>query len=224
MKDVNGMDLDDLCQELEQNADHEKAKQMVKYMRNQFSNLGIQTPRRKEITSPYFKEAKKTKIIDWDFVDSCWEKPYREAQYAAIDYLKIMKDFLIIDDMEKIKELVITKSWWDTVDGLHRMIGALALRNPEVDNLMIQWSLDENIWLRRIAINHQMHRKEKMNVDLLEKIMVNTLDQEEFFINKAIGWALRDYSKTNPTWVREFIDQYRGKLSKLSISEGSKYL
>ena len=218
------MSLVELFQDLEKNADDEKAKLMKKYMKNQFDFLGIQTPKRKEIYQAYFKEAKKTKYIDWEFIGYCWEKPYREAQYCAIDYLKVMKDVLILEDIQKIKVLLVNKSWWDTVDGLHRVIGDVALKYPEIDEMMIQWSLDENYWLRRVAINHQMHRKEKMKKELLKKILVNNLGQKEFFINKAIGWALRDYSKTNPEWVREFIHKHKEDLSSLSIKEGSKYM
>ena len=218
------MDLYNIFQTLENNGDDEQAKHMAKYMRDQFSFLGIRSPKRKEMANPYFKEVKKTKCINWEFIDCCWKKPYREAQYVAIDYLNTMKNFLILEDIQKIKRLLVNKSWWDTVDGLHRVIGHVALKYPEVDKTMIQWSLDEDFWLRRVAINHQMHRKEKMKEELLEDIIVNNLEQEEFFINKAIGWALRDYSKTNPEWVTEFIGKHRHKLSKLSIMEGSKYI
>ena len=89
---------------------------------------------------------------------------------------------------------------------------------------MLEWSRDEDFWLRRIAIEHQLLQKEETDVQLLEQILINNLNQTEFFINKAIGWALRDYSKTNPDWVLEFIEKYKDKLSKLSIKEGSKYL
>ena len=156
------MNLYDIFQDLEKSTDDEKAYHMSKYMRNQFSFLGIKTPKRKETTNPYFKKAKKTKSIDWEFVDFCWEKPYREAQYVAIDYIGMMKDFLVLEDIEKIKTLIVNKSWWDSVDGLHRVIEHVALKYPEVDKIMIQWSLDENFWLRRVAINHQMQRKGKM--------------------------------------------------------------
>ena len=94
----------------------------------------------------------------------------------------------------------------------------------EVDDLMLEWSLDEDFWLRRIAIDHQLGRKEKTNTELLEKILVNNLGSREFFINKAIGWSLRDYSKTDPEWVRDFIRTYGEKMDKLSVREGSKYL
>ena len=120
--------------------------------------------------------------------------------------------------------MIVNKSWWDTVDGFHRLVGDIGLKYPEIDKTMIKWSLDKNIWLRRIAIDHQMHRKEEMKEELLEEILVNNLGQGEFFINKAIGWALRDYSKTNPEWVREFVDKHRDGLSNLSIREGTKYI
>ena len=103
-------------------------------------------------------------------------------------------------------------------------IGALALKDPNVNKILLEWSLDENIWLRRIAIDHQLLRKEKTNTELLEKILKNNLGQVEFFINKAIGWALRNYSKTNPERVKNFIEENKEKMAKLSIKEASKYL
>ncbi|MGB6179218.1 DNA alkylation repair protein [Carnobacterium sp.] len=214
----------DLFEELESNADKEKAIKMSKYMRNQFSFLGVQATTRKKISTVYFKEAKKKKLIDWQFINECWDKPYREAQYIATDYLNKMKDFLVLEDVARIRVLIENKSWWDTVDGLHRVIGSIVFNFPELNKMMIEWSLDESIWLRRVAINHQMYRKDRMNVELLEAIIVNNLGQNEFFINKAIGWVLRDYSKVNPEWVEQFIKTHKNNLSQLSISEGSKYI
>ena len=89
---------------------------------------------------------------------------------------------------------------------------------------MIDWSLDEDFWLRRIAIDHQLLQKEKTDIVLLEKILINNLNQTEFFITKAIGWSLRDYSKTNPHWVRDFLGKHQHKMSSLSIREVIKYL
>ena len=135
-----------------------------------------------------------------------------------------MKDKLTIDDIPKFKRLILEKSWWDTIDNLDMTIGALALKDSNVNKILLEWSLDENIWLRRIAIDHQLLRKDKTNTELLSKILKNNLGQTEFFINKAIGWALRDYSKTNPEWVRNFIEENRENMAKLSIKEASKYL
>ncbi|GAB1416952.1 hypothetical protein MASR2M117_23580 [Paludibacter sp.] len=120
-------------------------------------------------------------------------------------------------------EIAIDKSWWDTIDGLDLIIGHIAYKFPEVNDILLRWSLDDNIWLRRIAIDHQLLRKEKTDTVLLETIIKNNFGQTEFFINKAIGWSLRNYSKTNPEWVRNFIEKYRDKLAPLSIREGGKY-
>ena len=104
------------------------------------------------------------------------------------------------------------------------IIGGIALKYPGINNVLLEWSVDENIWLRRIAIDHQLLRKEKTNIELLKKIIENNFEQTDFFINKAIGWALRDYSKTNPEWVRNFIEKNKEKMAKLSIREASKYI
>ena len=218
------MDFNKLYEEMIQHKNEEQAQKMSKYMLNKFEYIGIKTPERREIFKIFFKEYKNEEKIDWEFVNKCWENKYREFQYVAADYLKNMKDKLTIDDIPKLKQFILKKSWWDTIDNLDMTIGALALKDSNVNKILLEWSLDENIWLRRIAIDHQLLRKEKTNTELLEKILKNNLGQAEFFINKAIGWALRDYSKTNPNWVKNFIEKNREKMAKLSIREASKYL
>ena len=218
------MDFNKLYEEMIQHKNEEQARQMSKYMLNKFEYIGIKTPERRKIFKNFFKEYKNEEKIDWEFVNKCWENRYREFQYVAADYLKNMKDKLTIDDIPKFKQLILEKSWWDTIDNLDMTIGALALKDSNVDKILLEWSIDENIWLRRIAIDHQLLRKEKTNTELLEKILKNNLGQAEFFINKAIGWALRDYSKTNPEWVKNFIEKNKEKMAKLSIKEASKYL
>ena len=218
------MDFNKLYEEMIQHKNEEQAQKMSKYMLNKFEYIGIKTPERREIFKNFFKEYKNEEKIDWEFVNKCWENKYREFQYVAADYLKNMKDKLTRDDIPKLKQLILKKSWWDTIDNLDMTIGALALKDSNVNKILLEWSIDENIWLRRIAIDHQLLRKEKTNTELLEKILKNNLGQAEFFINKAIGWALRDYSKTNPNWVKNFIEKNREKMAKLSIREASKYL
>ena len=218
------MDFNKLYEEMTQHKNEEQAQKMSKYMLNKFEYIGIKTPERRKIFKNSFKEYKNKEKIDWEFVNKCWENKYREFQYIAADYLKNMKDELTIDDIPKFKRLILKKSWWDTIDNLDMTIGALALKDSNVNKILLEWSLDENIWLRRIAIDHQLLRKEKTNTELLEKILKNNLGQAEFFINKSIGWALRDYSKTNPEWVKNFIEKNRENMAKLSIREASKYL
>ncbi|MDR3289539.1 MAG: DNA alkylation repair protein, partial [Peptococcaceae bacterium] len=135
-----------------------------------------------------------------------------------------MKPVLTPADIPHLRVIIVTKSWWDTVDGIDVIIGDIALRFPEVNDTLFAWSLDENIWLRRIAIDHQLTRKERTNTELLERILVNNFGQAEFFINKAIGWSLRDFSKTNPEWVRGFIERHRHEMASLSLKEASKYV
>ena len=162
--------------------------------------------------------------LDWQFLDYCYQDEHREFQYFVCDYLSTMKKFLKYEDINKMKEYIQSKEWWDTIDCFDRIIGDIGLKDTRVAILMLKWSQDDDFWLRRIAIDHQLLRKDQTDQHLLEKIIVNNLNSDEFFINKAIGWSLRDYSKTDPEWVRNFIEKYRDKMSSLSIKEASKYL
>ena len=208
----------------EEQSDEENAISMSKYMRNLFKFYGIPTPKRKAIYKDFLKEEKKNKKVDWNFLDKCYADEHREFQYLVSDYLIAMNAFLTYDDIPKIKKYIKSKQWWDTIDFLDRIIGEIGLIDNRVDDLMLDWSKDDDFWIRRIAIDHQLCRKEKTNTELLEKIIVNNFGSNEFFINKAIGWALRDYSKTNPLWVKEFLNKYQDKMDNLSIKEASKYI
>lgn len=149
---------------------------------------------------------------------------YREFQYVACAYLELKQDLLKADDISELRDLATSKSWWDTIDCLDSIIGSLSLRESKVNETLRAWSVDKNIWLRRIAIDHQLKRKEKTDTVLLSEVIKNNFGETEFFINKAIGWSLRAYSKTNPDWVREFIEENRDQMASLSIREASKYL
>lgn len=213
-----------LKNKFEQIKDKDDAILMSKYMRNLFKFYGVKTDKRRELYKEFLKEEKSLKTIDWEFLDKCYEDEHREFQYLVFDYLKALDEYLIYEDIPKIKKYVKLKQWWDTIDFFDKIIGNIGLTDYRVDALMLEWSKDEDFWLRRIAIDHQNGRKEKTNSELLEKIIVNNFGSNEFFINKAIGWSLREYSKTNRKWVRNFIEKYKDKMSKLSIKEGSKYI
>lgn len=214
---------DNLFQELEQFRDNKQAEKMSAYMQNKFKFLGIPKPELKEIAKPYLKESRKYDF-DWEFANICWMKDYREAQYIAINYLSMNLKKLTDKDLPKLKQLIVSKSWWETVDSLDAMVGSIVLKNKQLENKMLEWSISDNIWLKRVAIDFQQEYKEKTNTELLEKIISNNLGSDEFFINKAIGWSLRDYSKVNPEWVKDFLSKYKDQLSNLSIKEASKYL
>ncbi len=224
MLKVNGnMKVEDIFQGLKEVANPEDAIHMKAYMKDQFEFLGVKTPVRRKLSKVFFKK-NSSLAIDWKFIHQAWDNPYREMQYVVLDYLQLKQKALTPSDLPKIKKLAQTKPWWDTIDFLCRSVGFICLHYPETKKFVLEWSRDEDFWLRRIAIEHQLLQKEETAVQLLEQILINNLNQTEFFINKAIGWALRDYSKTNPDWVLEFIEKYKDKLSKLSIKEGSKYL
>ena len=218
------MKLLDLITDFEENRNELLAESMSKYMKDKFRFLGVRATTRTEIYKKYFPDTRKTKIIDWDFVESCWNKEEREFQYVVVYYLKAMQKFLKREDISRLKYLIVTKSWWDTVDLLAKVIGSLVIRIEGYDQIMLEWSKDSNIWLKRVAILYQLSLKEKVDKQILERILVGNLGDSEFFINKAIGWALRDYSKYNPEWVREFIKKNKENMANLSIREASKYI
>ncbi len=207
-----------------ENRNDVEAEKMSAYMQKKFPFLGIKKPLRSSLQKEFIKQWKKTKEIDWEFVFKLWDLPEREFQYFAIDLIVSLVNELQKNDINQIEKLITTKSWWDTVDILStKAVGEICEKYSELkENAIINWSKSENMWLKRSAILFQLKYKEKTDTILLEKIIVENSNSDEFFINKAIGWALREYSKTDREWVRKFIQQ--NTLKPLSIREGSKYL
>ncbi|MGO1594136.1 MAG: DNA alkylation repair protein, partial [Ancrocorticia sp.] len=214
-------------------ANPEKSGPMAAYMRDQFAFLGVSAAARKPIQRPYFAVARRDQHADWGFVAQCWALPYREFQYVACDYLYAVRRRLSSADLPRIKALASSKQWWDSIDTLTKTVGAIAasesgsdVKEPESSarSQILQWATDDDFWIRRLAILHQLGQKEATDTAALDAILVANFGSDEFFINKAIGWALREYSKTDPTWVAAFIQAHEATLSPLSIREGSKYL
>lgn len=218
------MDGASLIGELFAAANPEKAGPMAAYMRDQFPFLGIPSSARKPIQRPFFAVARKDPHADWAFVAQCWALPQREFQYLACDYLFAVRKRLGAHDLPRIKSLASAKQWWDSIDALQKTVGAIASESSPAREAMIEWATDADFWIRRLAITHQLGRKDSTDTDLLKTILVANLGSEEFFINKAIGWALRDFSKTNPQWVADFVAEYGSQMASLSLREGSKYL
>ena len=210
---------------LTKSANPASAIKMAAYMKNLFPFLGINSPDRKLLAKEFLQLKLKSKTIDWAFVDQCFAMPEREYQYIALDYLIPLKKHTQQADMDKIEQLIQTKSWWDTVDGLDQVAGAMVIKFPElIDSHIRKWMVADNIWLKRVAIDHQLGFKANTNAVLLSEIILANLGTKEFFINKAIGWSLREYAKTNSAWVRNFIETHKNDMHNLSIREGSKYL
>ncbi|MDD6038998.1 MAG: DNA alkylation repair protein [bacterium] len=208
---------------LNEHADEKQAEKMSAYMQNRFAFAGVPKPMLKELIKPYLTKTAK-EPIDWEFVFDLWDHDFREAQYIALEYLNKHHKQLMPEDMDHLKRLITTKSWWETVDTIDAYVGKIVKKDERLKEVILQWAVDENIWLRRVAIDFQQEYKLDTDTELLKKIIVLNLGSEEFFINKAIGWSLRDYSKVNPDWVRDFVDEYRDRMAPLSIKEATKLL
>lgn len=213
------MDLQRIIKTFRENENRDNQIPMEAYMRNQFTFLGIKSPIRASLSKEFLK-----KELQWEEIFALWELAEREFQYLAIDWLKRRKKELQFLDLAHFKTIIEDKSWWDTIDPLSKIVGDVSRLDDNGKDTMLAWSKDENFWVRRTAILHQLGFKEKTDTELLDTIIHNNLGSDEFFINKAIGWALREYAKTNAPWVRAWIDENRDKLSPLTIREGSKYL
>lgn len=214
-----------LTQIFEENRNEAQAGPMKKYMKDQFPFLGIKKPLRSELQKQFFNE---TGILKEPFNDgfvlALWQKDEREYQYAALSYIEKSLKKLVKDDLALMEKLITTKSWWDTVDTLAaKPVGKIAEQYPEViSEHFDQWITADSIWLRRTAILFQLKYKQNTNEHLLYQYIEKNAGRKEFFIQKAIGWALREYSKTNPASVKEFLQNH--SVSRLSYREGSKYL
>jgi 3-methyladenine DNA glycosylase AlkD len=208
----------------EENRNEDNAGPMSKYMKGHFPFLGIKSPLRKELEKQFFKETEILKSpFDQDFVRALWEKDEREYQYTAITYMGKFIKKLPKEVIHFLEGLITTKSWWDSVDSIAPLVGELAWKYPEIIEESIDtWSVNEDFWLRRSAILFQLKYKQQTNEALLYEYIVKNADSKEFFIQKAIGWALREYSKTNHDSVKAFIGG--NQLAPLSVREGSKYL
>lgn len=208
---------------LYENRNEEQAFHMAKYMKNKFPFLGLKKPERTALSKDFLKLKSKDIDVDWEFIFNSFSLAEREFHYLAIDYMDRMQNSFISDDMLNIEKILLTKSWWDTVDSINRTVGHIAMNYPSIkEEYIVKWMKSTNIWLIRISIIFQLKYKDKTDVNFLEQAIVRNNKTDEFFINKAIGWALREYSKTNPSWVKNFINSK--ELSKLSLKEGSKYI
>jgi 3-methyladenine DNA glycosylase AlkD len=219
------MSIETVFQLFEANRNDEEAIKMAAYMKNNFLFLGINSPKRKLLQRDFLREKQRSKIIDWEFVFQCFKMPEREYQYLALDYLIALKKHVKMVDIEHIEKLIQTKSWWDSVDGLDQVVGALILKFPETkENYIKKWMKSDNIWLVRVAINFQLEYKHQTDSSLLSEVILANAGSKEFFVNKAAGWSLREYSKWNKDWVQNFIETHKSILNKLTIREASKYL
>lgn len=214
-----------LKQQFEGLKNPEIAKQQSAYMLHQFPFLGIMTPERRTITKAIIHANKFTEYEQLILaVKDVWQLPEREFQYAAVEILAALKKIWQPDVILLIEQLLTSKSWWDTVDHIaSECLGYYFQQfSFQVPKITDNWNVSSNIWLQRSSLMFQKSYKINTNTHLLEKYIAHLHKSKEFFVQKAIGWALREYSKFNPHWVIAITEKY--PLANLSKREALKRL
>jgi 3-methyladenine DNA glycosylase AlkD len=212
-----------IIERFEANRNVELAAPMAAYMRNQFAFLGIKTPLRKELLKELFleyrlPEPEQLKAEVWRL----YELHEREYQYAAIALLEKMKEHLSVDDLPFLRQLIESKSWWDSVDSIAPRAVGYVVRTERRGGTaeMLEWAQTDNMWTNRAAILHQLKYKQETDTAVLQGILLQHASSPEFFLQKSIGWALREYAKTDAQWVRSFVSE--NALMPLSRREALK--
>ncbi len=207
---------------LEACGDPDNAVQMKRYMKDRFPFYGIQSVRRRELYRDVIRELKRAGMVDFDLLDEFFDDPYREMNYFVTDTLRSMSGSFSLQDMSRVEKYIREKQWWDTIDSLAVSIGGIREKEG-LYSLMEGYSVMEDIWFRRISLLFQLQYKEKTNTELLTMIIDRNLGTGEFFIDKAIGWALRQYARTDMEWVEDFVEARKERLSRLSIREALRH-
>jgi 3-methyladenine DNA glycosylase AlkD len=206
-------------------ADPDKAFHMEAYMRHQFPFFGIKTPERRLICKTHMKST--TLLTEKELVivvKELWNMPEREYQYFGQELIGFHKKAWTKKVIRLIEYCIIHKSWWDTVDALNTVGAGPYFENypEEILSITGRWNASDNIWLNRSSLLFQKSYKKHLDTKLLSEYITRLSDSKEFFIQKAIGWMMREYAKTNPSWVKDFI--HKNKIAPLSKREALKNL
>jgi 3-methyladenine DNA glycosylase AlkD len=217
--------IETLEQEFQKNENVKIAQEQKAYMRNQFEYYGLKAPERRKIQAPFLvRQFLPEKKELHKIVKELWNKPQRDYQYFSQELVFKYVNQLERSDMPLFEYMVTHKSWWDTIDFIAvKLMGEYFKIYPEQIELYIEkWLNSNNIWLQRCAILFQLKYKEELNTNVLSYVIKSLLGSKEFFINKAIGWVLREYSRTNPKWVVAFVNNT--ELNALSRREALRLI
>jgi 3-methyladenine DNA glycosylase AlkD len=215
--------LQPITKAFQSNADTAKAEWSKAYLLNQFGFFGLQTPERRALCKAHYKTYPVKNYEELErIVRACFALPEREYQYFGIELFAHHKKSWQSSSIVLMEECILTKSWWDSVDHIaSEWLGPYFKLFPEkIPSVTGKWNRSKNMWLQRSSIMFQKAYKKNTDTVLLSKYMLHHKDSGEFFIRKAIGWALREYSKTDPAWVKQFVKN--NKLSALSEREALK--
>jgi 3-methyladenine DNA glycosylase AlkD len=217
--------LQPLTESLVENSNPLKASQMKAYMRGQYDYFGIASPERKIIFAEHRnKFGLIPEALTNEIVKACWLAPEREYQYFAMEMLNKVTRRYTHEYIQLFEYMITNKSWWDTIDYIAaNLVGSYFKKYPEIiHSKTADWMDSENMWLQRTCLIFQLKYKSQLDTALLESFIFKLKDSKQFFIRKAIGWVLREYSKTNPEYVKNFVQN--NSLSGLSRVEALKWM
>jgi len=211
---------------LEKIADSNKAKGMQAYMKTTQEFYGVQAgPRRKVFKTVARNFQNITRQEYEQIIFELWNGHYREEMYQALEVAEHYKSYLDIKSWPIYERLVKSASNWDTLDWIAgKLVSPLILMHRELEQTLVKWSNSDNFWVRRASLLAHLHHKDKTNTQLLAQTILKLSHEQEFFIRKAIGWILRDYSYSNPEWVLAFVEKHHRELSGLSKREALKQI
>lgn len=207
----------------------DKAEGMRAYLKSALPCLGVTADdRRKAVRAAYRHHDDMDRVVWRAVVQELWDDPeYREERHAAVDVLCAPPAQSFRDEkaLDLCRDLVVEGRWWDLVDGTAWAVNDILDRHRrQVTPVIREWMDADDIWLRRVAIISQLRSKDDTDVELLRDAILASAGSDEFFLRKAIGWALRSYARTDPEWVRAFVDEHDDELSALSKREATKHL
>ncbi len=218
--------VDELRAEMTVQANAEDAPIMQAYMKTDQPFYGVKSKARRAI----FRAARRRYPVNSrdeyrDIIFDLWGGVYREEMYLALDVVEFTKPYRDIDSWPIYVELMTAAPWWDTLDWIAgKIMSLLILEHRELEAELARWRIDENMWVRRASLLAHLKHKAATNTELLAETIEMLAHEEEFFIRKAIGWVLREYSKTDPAWVGAFVAAHESTLSGLSKREAMKYV
>ncbi len=207
------------------------AVQQQAYMKSTIPYYGVKPPTGRAIMKPLLVQHTLRSREEWESaIRTLWDTvTHREEWYAALtiaEYGRYRELHSSLDSIPLYEHLIRTGAWWDVCDTIaQHMLGAVLMQHrDDASAIMRTWSTDEFLWIRRCSILSQGRHREKTDPQLLRDCILPSMDDADFFSRKAIGWALRDYARVNPDWVRAFVDEFSDRLSGLSKREALRHL
>ena len=214
-------------QALQDQANLAQAPAMQAYMKSEMPYRGVKSAVQKQIQSAALKAYPVEGFADYiSVIDTLWDAEYREERYAAIGVARRVKKFQTLEALPIYRMMIETGAWWDYVDSIAAdLIGAILQRYPyEMKPELRAWIDDDHLWIRRSALLAQLRFKAETDERMLFEFCEKRLDESSFWIRKAVGWALREYSKTAPDAVRAFFQRYQERMSGVTKREVVKYI